>query len=484
MFNKISPWQLITLMVLMHGLFLTFPPVNQEFAFVGATQFFMTHQHELLDQFFTYQANTLGLPYFSYLLSKVLPQMDALVMIRLVNVSGVILLLAGLLNIARLLNHSEPNKVVWLVTLNPLVWAFSERATADFIPAALAIFAISLSPGRGKTLAHAALTGVLLGMAAVFKYHALSLLVIFVALLLLTDRAQVIKQSIMAGVLSVGMVLVYALSVHHTFGFWLTPDRYQTIHHVHVSGMINNLILYTGFLGLIALPTLFLSEKIWHVFMQHWKTLTVGFVILLALGLNVIQDSGELNLGPLDAFLAKDLRVALLCLMFLATVILAYPFNDEAESKTKRYIGIAILVTLIAFSSSRPAQRYLLFVIPFFALILPKAVYKSKWVYLSTILLFISVNSFIELSRYATGSASQAMVEALHQQHLLEASLPGDIESHVGNAFFASRDNPKQYIVVAGKNDAARVTASGGVFFYKKYYSLVSVDQRLPNPAQ
>lgn len=476
MFNKNSDWLFLTLLVLIHCLFLTFPPVNQEFAFLGASQFFTIHNQELLDQFFTYQANTLGLPYFTYLLSNAFPHIDTLTLFRLVNVSGVILLIAGLQNITRLLNHPETNKILWLVTLNPLVWTFSERATADFIPAALAIFAISLAPGKTKTLAHAGLTGVLLGLAAIFKYHALSLLVLLATLLLIADRTQAIKKTMMAGVLSVGMVMLYALSVHHIFGFWLTPDRYQTIHHVNLSGIANNLILYTGFLGLIALPTLFLSEKVWKVFFTHWKSLTIGFVLLLALGLSVITDSGELNLGPLDAFLAKDLRVVILCLMCLATVALTYTFNHEEDHKAKRYIGIAILITLIAFSSSRPAQRYLLFVIPFFVLLLPKQVFKSKVVYLSSLMFFIIANSFIELSRYATGNAAQAMVEALNQKHLLEVTLPADIESHVGDAFFSSRNHAKQYLVVAGKNNAAIATTSGGVFFYKKYFSLTEIN--------
>ena len=398
MFNQKTPVRLIMFIVIIHCLFLAFPPVNQEFAFVSAAQFFMTQNHEFLDQFFTYQANTLGLPYLTYLLSKILPHFDTLVLIRLVNIFGIVLLIAGLHNIVKLLNHAEASKLIWLVLLNPLIWTFSERATADFIPAALALYAISLSPGKTQPLARAVLSGLLLGVAAILKYHALSLLVIFTALLLITDRTQAIKKLVTVGLLSVCMVVLYTLTVHHTFGFWLTPDRYQQIHHVGLSGVANNFILYTGFLGLIVLPTFFLSERIWKVFIAHWKSLAIVFFLLLALGLSVVQDSGELNLGPLDSLLSKDLRVVLLCLMCLATVTLAYPFSQKSDKSVKKLLGIAILITLFAFSSSRPAQRYLLFVIPFFVLLLPRDIYKSKLVYISTIVLFIAVNTFIELN--------------------------------------------------------------------------------------
>lgn len=471
-----QPVRFIIFMVLIHSLFLSFPPVNQEFAFVSAAQFFMTHNHELLDQFFTYQANTLGLPYLTYLLSKNLPHFDTLTLIRLINTFGIVLLIAGLHNIAKLIHHTEVNKVIWLVLLNPLIWTFSERATADFIPAALAVFSISLSVGKNQPLPRAVLSGLLLGVAAILKYHALSLLVLFAALLWINDRTQAIKKLVIAGLISVSIVIMYALSIHHIFGFWLTPDRYQHIHHVHLSGIANNFILYTGFLGLIALPTFFLSEKLWKVLIAHWKILAVVFCLLLALGINVVQDSGELNLGPLDSLLPKDLRIMLLSLMCLATFTLIYPFSQEHDNTIKKHLGIAILITLFAFSSSRPAQRYLLFVIPFFVMILPRNIYKSKLVYVSTIVLFIAANTFIELSRYATGSAAQAMVTALNKKHLLEVSSPGDVESHVGNEFYANKEVPKRFTIVSGKNEAAILTSSGGLFFYKKYFSLLPLN--------
>ena len=475
--NQKQPVRLMILMVLIHSLFMSFQPVNQEFAFVSAAQFFMTQNHGLLDQYFTYQANTLGLPYLTYLLSKILPHFDTITLIRLVNTFGVVLLIAGLHNIAKLIHHTEENKVIWLVLLNPLIWTFSERATADFIPAALAVFSISISAGKNQPLPRAVLSGLLLGVAAILKYHALSLLVLFAGVLWFTDRTQAIKKLVIVGLISICMVMLYALTVHQIFGFWLTPDRYQDIHHVHVSGIANNLILYTGFLGLIVLPTFFLSEKLWKGLIAHWKSLAVVFCVLLVLGLNVVQDSGELNLGPLDSLLSKDLRIVLLSLMCLATVTLAYPFSQAHDNTLKKLLSIAILITLFAFSSSRPAQRYLLFVIPFFVLMLPRDIYKSTLVYVTTIVLFIAANIFIELSRYATGSAAQAMVTALNDQHLLEASSPGDIESHAGNYFFASKDTPKRFIVVAGTTQNAVIKASGGLSFYKKHFSLVKINE-------
>jgi hypothetical protein len=117
----------------------------------------------------------------------------------------------------------------------------------------------------------------------------------------------------------------------------------------------------------------------------------------------------------------------------------------------------------------------LLFVIPFFILFIPESILRSRIVILTTALLFILTNSFIELSRFATGSASQLMVNRLDREGKLLQTNPGVIEAHAGGKFFNSKDASKSYIVVSGSSQNAIFSESSGYGFYKKTYSLEKI---------
>jgi len=468
--------------IVIHLMLLILPGVNLEFAFAGAVDYFKTSNPVLLEQYFSYQANTLGLPYFTYLISNIFPQIDVLLLLRLVNLAGVPFLMVGIYRICKYLNIANFNVIFLLIILNPLVWTFSGRATADFLPVALGVFAISLALGSKQFLLKSLLAGVFLGVAAVFKYHALCLLVFLVALLLPNeDRCLAIKKIIVVTLISIILVGFYLFKVNSLFGFWLTPDKYQTVHHLSVSSIMNNFILYTGFLGLIVLPTFLFSEIFWHAVLAKWKLVFSCLVVVVALSFYVLQDGGELNLGPLDTVIGDKLRTVVLSLIFVATVTLIFISEEivSKTSKTKLTIVLALLIVLFVFSSSRPAQRYLLFVLPFFIMIIPNSIVMSRKIVFATVGLFILGNTFIEYSRWATGTAANLMVKQLKSQHLIQHTSPGVIEPHVGNHFYTSRQSDKLYVVAAGKSNDAIITVNVGSHFLGKSFSLVKINSKL-----
>jgi hypothetical protein len=82
----------VVLVVLVHGLMMLLPSVNQEFVFTDGARFFIDHNPVLLEHYFTYQANTLGIPWLASLVARLLPGLDMLVVVRLLSVSGLVLL--------------------------------------------------------------------------------------------------------------------------------------------------------------------------------------------------------------------------------------------------------------------------------------------------------------------------------------------------------------------------------------------------------
>ena len=89
--NKFSMLLVFTVLAF-HISLIAFPQVNLEFAFVDGAKYFLSPEHNKtqLAQYFTYQANTLGLPLLLSGFARWFPGADILVLMRLLNVADVI----------------------------------------------------------------------------------------------------------------------------------------------------------------------------------------------------------------------------------------------------------------------------------------------------------------------------------------------------------------------------------------------------------
>ena len=452
------------------------PAVNLEFAFVGAAEYFRTSQAVLIDQYFTYQANTLGMSYLAYWVSTLLPQVDLLFLMRFINILGFPLLIMGVYRVNRCVGINSFPVVALLTVLNPLVWAFSARATADFMPAALGLFAISLALGREKVLLKSIVAGVLLGAAAVLKYHVLCMLPLRAGLLVYKEgyRSAFNKLFILTAV-SLLCVSFYLFKVHEVFGFWVAPDKYKVVHDLKFYNVINNFVLYLGFLVLLALPALFLSRAFWRELAGKWKYLFVLLLVMAILGGMFFHETGELNLGPLDAYISEKARVVGLSLLFVFGWVLVFFNGKESESsdRVRLIVGLSVLFVILALSMTRPAQRYLLFVLPFFMVILPRNILRDKVVLVFTLALFVLANVFIEVNKWSAGMAAEKMLGSLEDRGIVQVTNPGAITPSVGDAFFEYSEIDKTYLVVPGPVADAIVTVSAGPRFLGRTFSLV-----------
>ena len=155
--------------------------------------------------------------------------------------------------------------------------------------------------------------------------------------------------------------------------------------------------------------------------------------------------------------------------------------DSESMRKVNSYVGVAIIFVLVVFSLSRPAQRYLILLIPFFILMLPIDLLKSRYVLFSTLAIFISADIVIELSRYATGRASKNIADMLEVSNLLAVTYPGAIEGHQGNRFYSYRNLPKLYKVVPGDeslNPDAILFSPPISLLIKKSFSVVPINPK------
>ncbi len=475
------PLAVIGAFFLAHCLLILLPSINLEFAFVDAAHYFQTGNSSLIEQYFRFQANTLGLPYLSWLISFFSPNLDMLFVIRLLSASGIVLLGLGVINFCKFLGRDDAIKLLILILLNPLVWVFSGRATADFLPAALGFYSITILL-KNRTIFHIFCAGTLLGIATILKYHAIFLLLVLIPCLWDSkNKLFDIKPFLMVSAISLTLLSIFLFIVHQNFGFWVAPPIYQSIHGLNFRSFLNNFFLYIGFLILLCAPQSLIFPGWKKLLIKHRYLIIFGSAAIFFLGSIGFQDGGELNLGPLDRFINKNAMAGIFLLfsLFFLTPFLATQENITVK-KFNSLLAISIILIISAFSLTRPAQRYLLVVIPFFYFLVPQRVINNKKVIIVSVFMYTMINIFIGYSQWNTGSAAEKMVYAIRVAGLIDVTNPGIIEGHVGNQFNINVRGDSKYVVILGDDPAARIKVESGVSFSKKTFSLVEISRQDP----
>ena len=476
--EKHSQLLLIWSIVACHVLLILLPSVNLEFAFVDAAGYFADSDQSLLNQYFSYQANTLGIPWLAWLVSAALPMLDMLTVVRLLSISGICIMASGFLRISRHVGEPANLGLLALLLLNPLVWTYSGRGTADFLPAAVGVFSLSMALGEVRSPLKIAVAGILMGLAAILKYHVLCLLLFLFALQCGRNKGRrPWVAPVIVSIVALALLSMYLVQVHSMFGFWVTPERFQNIHRPNLPGTISNFTAYAGYLVMLAAPLSLVFPGVCRVCRRHWEFLVPVVVLLFLSGVYGLQDSGEMNLGPLDRWIPKAPMMGIFLLLASVCVTPLFIRCDDGKGvgQVKKALVWAVLVTLLVFSVSRPAQRYLLIILPLYLLSLPRLAFRLRALVPLALILFFAIDGFIAYSQWCTGTAAIKMVHSLEGAELLDITDPGAIDSHVGNRFPLSMRATAQYIVEPGVTQGAVLTVSSGISFAQKSFSLVEV---------
>jgi hypothetical protein len=491
----VIPACLVLAIAVAHLLLLGLPSVNMEWSFNAAARYFSDGNRLYLDEYFYSEANTLAFPWLAFAMHWLFPPLSIDHLPRLLTDLGVPLLAIGLLRISR--RFSEPTNsslLIAIVLLNPLVWTYSGRGTADFLPAALAVFAFSLfwdgSEADEQRLWRRILASAVLGFAAVLKYHAILLVAGVAAEIAIRRRGQYGKMVLECAASAIPAVLVvgvYLLIVKINFGFWVTPPAFQQSLGLNVLAAPDNLVSYMGYLALITFPLSFAVLWRWLRGLQlSWVAVAlVGFAVAFAAGYLFLSDNGEMNLGPLDSYVNKHAANGFLAMLSIAGAACLAVGRDRSIFKAKEAhllgLEVAIIFFLLVLSLSRPAQRYLLFVIPLFyvVILLPPKLHRVMLA--SALLLSIALDVYILLNQVASGVAQEEMAARIAERGLLSKTDPGPLASNIGDRFFPFRNETKTFAVVAGDVEGKIVGVHYSLFprvpFIGKTYSLVPLQQ-------
>jgi len=466
---------MVMLIVLAHASLLLLAPVNFEHSFADAAEFFVARDPSLLQEYFSVQANTVGMPFLTAAVSRLLPGIPLLQVMRGIVLLGIPMLAAAVHRLCAVLERDDAHLVTLYVLLNPLVWIYAGRATADFLPMAIGIWAITLTLQSTISLRRAIAGGLLLGLAAVLKYHAAFLALAAAAYHLRGAPRTWPWRQIGAFLFSLSMPLgAYLLCAHAAFGFWLTPPEFQMKHQFSVTGFASNLFCYAGYLVLLAMPTLPLLADVRHAVARSWRSVLLVLCAMCFVGAFFIVDNGEMNLGPADRWIPANLRTALFGILAAGLVLPLWltPRRVQHHAKALLYAIIAIVVV---FSLTRPAQRYLLFVVPLFVALLPAQLFSNRRIFVATLSLFLVANVFVEYSRACTGTAAARMAEKVIELDLAAKTDLGAIQGHVGLYIGHTPPVDIEYTVVKGAAPGAVATTQAGLPLLPSIYSLVRV---------
>ncbi|WP_148287808.1 hypothetical protein [Rhodopseudomonas sp. B29] len=360
--SKIVAILVVGTIVFAHIGTLWLPFVNQEQAFNAAARYFHTGDIALAQRFFNSDANTLVLGAVGAALAELL-HIDTDWGCRLVSLIGFAVFAAALQSLI-----TQAGLTTWLLSaaimVNPLIWVFAGRGTADFPPMAFAMAAIAIC-WRAQGIAMAVAGALVFAFAAALKYHAVLLLPLFA--MSPAPRQSATFRVFMVTTVSIATLVTlsaYNVAVFRSFGFWLTSPQWVSAHGPTVQNILTNIVHYGGFLALLGMP-FSLQSAFASPAGRIFKILAVGMVALM--GAAMPPSAGEMNFGPFDRWVGASFSGVVLAGLF---AIFVFSLLNRLQSVQDRSVVGAIVLVLLALSFSRPAQRYLIFVVPIYVLYL------------------------------------------------------------------------------------------------------------------
>ena len=142
----------------------------------------------------------------------------------------------------------------------------------------------------------------------------------------------------------------------------------MTEHGLTARHVFTNIVHYGGFLALLAMPFSLQSALSQNSPAASGRIVKLAIIGLAALAGAVLPpSSGEMNFGPFDRWIGSGVSGVGLAALFAVFVL---SLCNKPQTLRDYAMIAAIVLFVLVLSFSRPAQRYLIFVLPFYVLYL------------------------------------------------------------------------------------------------------------------
>lgn len=391
-FNKLVNY-IIFFTIVSHAAFIGISPVNYEQLFVYASQYPEKISKEDLNLYFQYQANSI---FFSYLINffhALFPSFNPLIVAKTISLSG--FLFFGLALRDLMIRYDLNNAVFFiLIIFHPVIWNLGFRATPDFISFSTGFFGFVLflkNLDKKLNLYHV-LSSLFLALSLCLKIHSIFfiILIIFIFFFLKSESSKDYKKIFTILTLSSVLTISFYLINYIKFDFFILNDNFSKAHKISTDRFLFNLIGYLGYLCLLVFPIILIPA----IKFKDAKMSLFIFLLFFFIGYFYLNLYGELNLGFFISLIPNEKilngLVLLMFILFLFVSIRLFSYFKKVNKEILILLSLTIFFIFLL-SFSRPANRYLIYAIPFiylFCFIFQKSCNK-KFVN------FIVISSFI-----------------------------------------------------------------------------------------
>ena len=403
-----------------HILYLDTPFVNLEWVYRAGTQYYTTWDPAFLDIYLSNQANPITYSFFSSIFVYLFG--DNYINYRLLSLFG------GCLILMSYIKYNSPFLVL-MIALNPLVWIYSGRAYSELLSVGLLVLAVELHKSGY-------IKGIIGGISASVKYHSILFAAPYWGLTWLDsifNKKEIDFKNVyfISALSSVIAFMVFLIGYFYLYDIWIVPDKYKATLAVKPVAFLNNFFSYGFYLSALFFITI-------PYFLKHTPLRMHLIALSISLPLALLnQDNGEMNFGSLDQILGSQIILLVKIIGFWNFLLCLDVF---IKNKKYRVLALTIIFYLVILSFTRPAQRYLLFVIPFWALLISQSTMQLhslfKWGYIS-ILLCLAV--FTSLYQVSNAKASEKIRSWSEKENLMINTY--FIYPHIGDSPIHSWDS-------------------------------------------
>ena len=400
--------------------------VNFEWVYRFGSQYFLTKEKFYLERYFDIQANPLTYSYLASLIVKFIG-IDQYFIYRIPALFG------GTLLLVILSGYKNP-WLILIVGLNPLIWIYSGRAYSELLSVGLLVLAFKIRSNY--------LDSLIVTFSAMIKFHSLPFLIIYNSLnwIFSNLKKKTInfrKFELKSIIIQLILFLIFLVFYYKYFEIWIVPDSFKERHaSINIISLFNNFFSYGFYLSGMFFLTIPAFLKVEQVKMK--------LLLLVLSGLLGISNKnlGEMDFGSFQQLLGSELILLIKIVGFWNFLLCCRAFWKDEKS---RILLLTILGYMILLSLSFPANRYLIFVVPFWALLICQHITLSRMFWWGYVSVLVGLNLFATLYQVSNASASSNMANWAIKNDV-RINLGGVLHSHVGDF---SHYDPNSHLVVS-----------------------------------
>jgi hypothetical protein len=407
---------------------INFLPVNYEFVFSEGSKFFHSFEKKYIDFYFTKQANTFFFSVIIGILNELtFDSISQLQIARLISLCSFIFLSLGIINSFKYfkIDKSLTALTIIFILVNPVIWTLSFRGTPDLISASLAFYASSIILIQYEKILKRRLAFLLLSIAITLKPF-VGIFLIFIFFYLKRDKKIILNNKTFIDLVSLVIIpCIYFFTIKKYFGFYIMTDHYAS---KHIVGQSQNIKMYlTKFFGYACMLSIFLFPiNLAARFKINFKII-LAYSFLLFFGVTKFnffssKNKGfELDLGFFTTYMNQYILL-ILCftLLFMTIISIAQKIDNKINYMNNFKIISTVLIFLLILAALKPAQRYLITILPIIIIfIIQNSDFKKiRILMIVGVFLYIPINLVSYLNMYNNSNINKEILEYIENKKL------------------------------------------------------------------